>query len=97
MPSRDTTPKPAWMGIRPPTEQEKQDYYGCSYCCAVGACPRCWGRAGIDALSEDNAAMKAALEKALRRLEQEEPKGMDEVPWAETEWVRAALARTEGR
>jgi hypothetical protein len=47
---------------RPPTEEEKEKLYGCAYCCAVGACPRCHGRSAIDAL-------KAALEAAEREKE----------------------------
>ena len=29
----------------------------CDYCCGVGACPRCWGRAAVSRLAADNARL----------------------------------------
>jgi cytochrome c553 len=39
--------------LMPPTDAEKEAKYGCAYCCAVGACPRCHGRAAITALTNE--------------------------------------------
>ena len=36
--------------------------YGCRYCFGIGACPKCWGRAGYDRLKAINADLLAALE-----------------------------------
>lgn len=37
----------------------------CDYCCGVGACPRCWGRAAVSRLAADNARLKEERAAAL--------------------------------
>ena len=37
------------VGALPTTEQQAE-FRNCTYCMAVGACPRCWGRAAIEEL-----------------------------------------------
>ena len=43
----------------------------CEYCHAIGACPKCWGRAGYDRLTREKTALLEALERIVsgdRRL-----------------------------
>ena len=41
----------------------------CDYCHAIGACPKCWGRAGIDELKAENARLREAIERLLPAAE----------------------------
>ena len=37
----------------------------CDYCHAIGACPKCWGRAGIEELKAANARLRTALRAVI--------------------------------
>lgn len=52
--------------IAPPTPEQLEALYGCSYCCAVGACPRCHGRAGYDRLKREQDIMLARVAEDAR-------------------------------
>jgi len=43
----------------------------CDYCYAIGACPRCWGRAGIEELKAKNERLLATIADVARVLEGE--------------------------
>ena len=48
---------------------ENQAKYGCDYCCAIGACPRCWGRAAIDELKHERDRLLAEKKELVEALE----------------------------
>jgi len=81
----------------------------CTYCHGIGACPRCWGRAGITRLEKERDARGAALSReveglreALREvqvLDMEPPSTMQEYAEEHLRVMRlvsAALSHTKG-
>lgn len=50
----------------PRTDEEKIAAYGCAYCCAVGACPKCFGRAAINKLKRELAEARSGVPSIVR-------------------------------
>lgn len=67
------------------TDEEKRKKYGCYYCVAIGACPRCHGRAGYDRLIKELAEAKKNLASMNTRDR------YDAVAWERDEKIRTEL------
>src|SRR3972149_6175572 len=77
--------------------------YGCRYCFGIGACPKCWGRAGYDRLKAINADLLAALEGAETVLHDLAERAGDTPEWNQHGdgfvaylKARAAIAKARG-
>ena len=67
----------------------------CLYCRAIGACPKCWGRAGYDRLYIANAQLRAVAEAVLEWAGTPGEHGGNPYCKSMVQLARAALARGE--